>query len=227
MVIWHHPTDRIAHTTTFGTPFVDHWLEREKAQWVHPIKDRSDDPSHLERTLLPLSYISCFGHRVTIAFLMLALGTKRYTVIVCVYLFGCNGVDCLLLVILSLSLSLSLSLVVSADSDLPHGGGVRSATCPTSRFQMDAILTDFSRYDIPAPAAIPANLHGELSRYASLVVVVGRLNRSKSHPFEIERWDTSRTYSPTLWKVAVGRNVAIAGIRLCWPSQTIGSRAGR
>ena len=28
-----------------------HWLEREIAQWVHPMKDRSDDPSHHERTL--------------------------------------------------------------------------------------------------------------------------------------------------------------------------------
>ena len=26
-------------------------LEREIAQWVHPMKDRSDDPSHHERTL--------------------------------------------------------------------------------------------------------------------------------------------------------------------------------
>ena len=26
----HHPTDRITHTTTF----VEHWLEREIAQWV-------------------------------------------------------------------------------------------------------------------------------------------------------------------------------------------------
>ena len=50
----HHPTDRIAHTTAF----VEHWLEREIAQWVHPMKDRSDDPSHHERTLLPQSYIS-------------------------------------------------------------------------------------------------------------------------------------------------------------------------
>ena len=28
------------------------------AQWVHPMKDRSDDPSHHERTHLPRSYIS-------------------------------------------------------------------------------------------------------------------------------------------------------------------------
>ena len=31
----HHPTDRIAHTMAFVTPVVDHWLEREIAQWVH------------------------------------------------------------------------------------------------------------------------------------------------------------------------------------------------
>ena len=54
----HHHTDRIAHTTAFVTPVVEHWLEREIAQWVHPMKDRSDDPSHHERTLLPPSYIS-------------------------------------------------------------------------------------------------------------------------------------------------------------------------
>ena len=42
----HHPTDRIAHTTAFVTPVVEHWLEREIAQWVHPMKDRSDDPPH-------------------------------------------------------------------------------------------------------------------------------------------------------------------------------------
>ena len=45
----HHPTDRITHTTAFVTPVVEHWLEREIAQWVHPMKDRSDDPSHHER----------------------------------------------------------------------------------------------------------------------------------------------------------------------------------
>ena len=57
----HHPTDRIAHTTAFVTPVVEHWLEREIAQWVHPMKDRSDDPSHHERTLLPRSYISLWN----------------------------------------------------------------------------------------------------------------------------------------------------------------------
>ena len=47
----HHSTDRITHTTAFVTPIVEHWLEREIAQWVHPMKNRSDDPSHHERTL--------------------------------------------------------------------------------------------------------------------------------------------------------------------------------
>ena len=31
----HHPTDRITHTTAFVIPVVEHWLEREIAQWVH------------------------------------------------------------------------------------------------------------------------------------------------------------------------------------------------
>ena len=30
----HHPADRITHTTAFVTPVVEHWLEREIAQWV-------------------------------------------------------------------------------------------------------------------------------------------------------------------------------------------------
>ena len=46
-----------AHTTTFVTLVVEHWLEQEIAHWVHHMKDRSDDPLHHERTLLPRSYI--------------------------------------------------------------------------------------------------------------------------------------------------------------------------
>ena len=49
---------QITHTTAFVTSVEEHWLEREIAQWVHPMKDRSDDPSHHERTLFPRSYIS-------------------------------------------------------------------------------------------------------------------------------------------------------------------------
>ena len=48
----HNPLDRIAHTTAFVRPVVEHWLEREIAQWVHPMKDRSDDLSHHERTFV-------------------------------------------------------------------------------------------------------------------------------------------------------------------------------
>ena len=35
----------------FVTPVVEHWLKREIAQWVHPMKDRSDNPLHHERML--------------------------------------------------------------------------------------------------------------------------------------------------------------------------------
>ena len=54
----HHPADRITHTTAFVTQVVGHWLEREISHWIRSMKDRSDDPSHHERTLLPRSYIS-------------------------------------------------------------------------------------------------------------------------------------------------------------------------
>ena len=50
--------DRIAHTTAFVTPVVGQWLEREIAQWVHHMKDRSDNTSHQKRTPLPRSYIT-------------------------------------------------------------------------------------------------------------------------------------------------------------------------
>ena len=61
----HHPLDMIVHTTAFVTPVMEHWLEREIARWVHPMKDPSDDPSHHERTLLPRSYISLRGYTVS------------------------------------------------------------------------------------------------------------------------------------------------------------------
>ena len=51
---------RRAHTTAFVTLVVEHWLEREIAQWVHPMKDRSDDPSRHElnalTTELPITW---------------------------------------------------------------------------------------------------------------------------------------------------------------------------
>ena len=62
----HHPTVRIGHT--FVTPVVEHWLKREIAQCVHPMKDPSDDPSHHERTLLPQSYISLPPRKQTVRY---------------------------------------------------------------------------------------------------------------------------------------------------------------
>ena len=37
----HHPTDRITHTTAFVTPVVEHWLEREIAEWGDRQRDRN------------------------------------------------------------------------------------------------------------------------------------------------------------------------------------------
>ena len=34
VLLYAHHTDRITHTTTFVTPVVEHWLEREITQWV-------------------------------------------------------------------------------------------------------------------------------------------------------------------------------------------------
>ena len=47
-----NPTDRIAHTMTFVTPVVEHWLEQEIAQWGHP--RRIDPTTH--RTMSERSY---------------------------------------------------------------------------------------------------------------------------------------------------------------------------
>ena len=44
----HHPTDRIAHTTAFVTPVVEHWLEREIAQWVKIVETPCDRLLELE-----------------------------------------------------------------------------------------------------------------------------------------------------------------------------------
>ena len=60
----HHPTDRTAHTTAFFTPVVEHWPEREIAQWVHPTKDRSERPiAPRANALTRRSYISLIGTR--------------------------------------------------------------------------------------------------------------------------------------------------------------------
>ena len=52
----HHPLDRMTHTTAFVT-LVEHWLERDIAQWLHN-EGSIRNPSHHERTLLTRSYIS-------------------------------------------------------------------------------------------------------------------------------------------------------------------------
>ena len=44
-----HGQDNTYHVLCYTV--VEHWLEREIAHWVHPMKDRSDDPPHHERTL--------------------------------------------------------------------------------------------------------------------------------------------------------------------------------
>ena len=79
----HHPTDRIAHTTAFVTPVVEHWLEREIAQWVHPMKDRSDDPWHHLASLHSgmSEHVPWFNDKVG----------ARYSSVVRVFAYGAMG----------------------------------------------------------------------------------------------------------------------------------------
>ena len=42
----HHPIDMLGHTTAFVTPVVEHWLEREIAQWVHLMESENYVMSH-------------------------------------------------------------------------------------------------------------------------------------------------------------------------------------
>ena len=42
-VLLYAPSHR-QDSTYHITPVVEHWLEREIAKWVQPMKDRSDDP---------------------------------------------------------------------------------------------------------------------------------------------------------------------------------------
>ena len=64
---------------------VEHWLEREIAKWVHPMKDRSDDPSHHERTVLPRSYISLL---TTLNYIYVTFGIKQKTAEIMKLVFG-------------------------------------------------------------------------------------------------------------------------------------------
>ena len=57
-----HRQDNTYHGLCY-TSRGERWLEWEIAQWVHPMKDRPDDPSHHERMLLPQSYITLLGMR--------------------------------------------------------------------------------------------------------------------------------------------------------------------
>ena len=61
----HDPIDMIIHTMAFDKPVVEHWLEREIAQWVHPMKDRSDDPYRIygpKRSKSSIIYIYIYNN---------------------------------------------------------------------------------------------------------------------------------------------------------------------
>ena len=60
----HHPTDRITHTTAFVTPVVEHWLEWEIAQRVHPMKNRSDIDGRVTEIIIVWN-LTCFVSNCT------------------------------------------------------------------------------------------------------------------------------------------------------------------
>ena len=52
-----HPTDRMAQTSAFVAPVVEHWLEREIAQWVHHEGSIRDVLSASLNKTFPFRYI--------------------------------------------------------------------------------------------------------------------------------------------------------------------------
>ena len=54
----HIPLDRIADTTAFDGPVVDHWFEWKIAQTANApdMQARSDDPNHYRQMLFRVSY---------------------------------------------------------------------------------------------------------------------------------------------------------------------------
>ena len=54
------PTDRMAHTTAFDRPAVDHWLEKKIAQTANAtaVQDRSGDPNLYSWVFYHVSYVS-------------------------------------------------------------------------------------------------------------------------------------------------------------------------
>ena len=54
----HHPTDRIAHTTVFVTPVVEHWLEREMGiEQVKQIEEKEKVRGDLKNKLIKTDYL--------------------------------------------------------------------------------------------------------------------------------------------------------------------------
>ena len=73
-----HRQDSTYHRLCYT--IVEHWLEREIAQWVLPMKDRSDGLSHHERTLLQRSYISLHGWKRLWCCILANIGLQRVNV---------------------------------------------------------------------------------------------------------------------------------------------------
>ena len=75
----HHPTDRIAHTTAFVTPVVEHWLEREIANYsavkIYEICTVNHDLDYQNNFLL--SNISILFHSVMLVLFLVQVSAPR------------------------------------------------------------------------------------------------------------------------------------------------------
>ena len=70
----HHPTDRIAHTTAFVTPVMEHWLEREIAQWVVVIRDKTMSVVYLKYIFIIFRLVLFGGFLLLLNFFVFFFG---------------------------------------------------------------------------------------------------------------------------------------------------------
>ena len=78
----HHPTDRVAHTTAFVTPAVEHWLEREITPWIR-YWDANVVPTNLKLEDLTTTKLLLTSVRVMLICRDAELGGRRRASFIC------------------------------------------------------------------------------------------------------------------------------------------------
>ena len=91
----HHPMDRIIHTTAFVKPVVEHWLEGEIAQWVHPMNALTTElhlaPQTSTKTKSESTYFwhTCIVWEQNICGILVVDCKMFVCVNVCMYIYEC------------------------------------------------------------------------------------------------------------------------------------------